>query len=73
MSNVFVSGGKMTEQELKLKVIDDLIDEYLKSTPSRKDLKVLMKKLEIDYSMDELVNMKEVFNSIELIEKPTSN
>jgi hypothetical protein len=61
----------MTTAELKSKnkVVEALIEEYLKPSPNKKDVKKLMEQLDIQYSQDDLVNMKAVLDTYDFVEK----
>ncbi|MCB0407604.1 MAG: hypothetical protein KDD34_05320 [Bdellovibrionales bacterium] len=45
-------------------IIEAIIDEYLKPQPSPREVEALMKKLNIEYSNDDLLNMTKILNAI---------
>lgn len=57
------------EVEQKSELVEKLLEEYLKPAPNKRDLKRLMKQLDIEYHSDDLVNMKAVLDTFNFIEK----
>ena len=45
-------------------IIEAIIDEYLKPQPNQSEVEALMKKLNIEYSNDDLLNMTKILNAI---------
>lgn len=58
----------MLMQEERVKVLDAIIEEFLKPTPDESDLQLLFRKLNLEYTPDDLVNMKEIINSMDFVE-----
>ena len=55
-------------QEEKVEVLDAIIEEFLKPTPDETDLQKLFQKLNLEYTPDDLLNMREVINSMDFVD-----